>query len=336
MESIRICSLFEMENIPQGSDKLKIDEKDILFFRNELKCFDFYQNIDKGRVSWSLIFFKGEEYETKYNISFFETQFSKLITKEQYEDKKKSLSQKLPFATLVYCDIDGLKEENLIKNSIRLKGGKSSIRREDFLDFRNAKIFIEPKNIMYVNEVGYNADQNFQRFILLYALSQAYIKVINDLSENLRGISLTTSQDRMRALVKNVALFNAKYFFIKPISDGSVELNAYWSKIIEKYDLLNRNNELINQIKFLHEIIEIENISEQEKIRDLNRKTDEFRVYLLALLGVAATLASMPGLVEIFILKLNSMFTYVLISYAILIFGITIISYALSKLIFKK
>ena len=160
--------------------------------------------------------------------------------------------------------------------------------------------------------------------------------MINDLSENLRGISLTTSQDRMRALVKNVALFNAKYFFIKPISDGSVELNAYWSKIIEKYDLLNRNNELINQIKFLHEIIEIENISEQEKIRDLNRKTDEFRVYLLALLGVAATLASMPGLVEIFILKLNSMFTYVLISYAILIFGITIISYALSKLIFKK
>ncbi|MBS9780975.1 MAG: hypothetical protein KGV56_00600 [Gammaproteobacteria bacterium] len=268
---------------------LTIDNNSIRFFHDVLsdKC-SF--EIDEERIWW-LTFFKGSIYEQVLCVGFKEDN----TRKQHLYHKRYEALIKLAY---YYVIDDDETDTAAAYNSDYIRGSKA-IKYADHFALSLNSIHIDGRGLSFIASMETQYSQ-FERYILLLALTQAYRIVIEQLSTELALINDITNDKKLDELYLKVAEFNAIYFLSRPVKSSRTNVSEIWDIVSEKLLLEKISSELCNQISSLHYIISAKQQKEMKQIEMQSNDIREQRNEIinkwglrLAIIGVGITLVDL-------------------------------------------
>lgn len=174
-------------------------------------------------------------------------------------------------------------ELNILSNSLR------------YIDSRGMMIFS-----YYANE---NTRKHNYRLALLLMLGHAYRLAMQQISESLAEILKNQEIEKLDALYREAATFNARFYFAQPIRLNNYPSASAWEDIRDSLQLEAQNQEISRQITQVHQILshcqskeEQSREKEQAEREKIQLQQMEKSNRKIALFG---TIISLIGLVEV-------------------------------------
>lgn len=244
----------ENKNHSDKWDNLTIGGKPIAFLQQPLlNQFEGKVNRADKATFWYLEFFKNTEYKIELFVSFHTEKPEKIkcISKAIWQEAS-----------------SGRPSQEQVEIASRWLRGSSTLRLKDYEDRGDLLWSFDGTGFsMFSDDIQY---PRFERAVLLLALACAYRlrlqALINELAD------WDNDPLRLTKLVRRATEFNARCYFRHPVLMDRTELPYVWDRMAERMRLQAINEELLDQLRSLHELIaadERERVAqERERARD--------------------------------------------------------------------
>lgn len=267
---------------------LKISGHDVKFLRRSLLDDCRFMMDESG--NWHLRFFVDTELEQRIYVRFINADRADVIKTAQ----KKPHNENLRYLTrLVFAQTQNGSDEieSLVLEASRILKDSEAIREAHLFKTDYHSGYIDGRGEIFLSS-NYN-DANFQRHILLHALAQAYLQVMNQLKHRLKPSLIGQGDVRLlRAVYQDFVRFNAHYFFLQPALYSRPAMCEAWQRIDEVYRVCAENQELFEKIKSVHFLLELENSEKEAKHRETtNTKMSQLNI-TIAVVGVLIALST--------------------------------------------
>ncbi len=253
--------------------KDKDKKQNIAFFQDALA--EKYQLMTDDKENWWLTFFIGSPYEQTLFVNFNDdTDSRKDIAKAsfyQIDTTENSEYQKAASTNSQY-----------IRKSM-------AITYENHIHRKSHSLHIDGKGLSFITNIQGQIG-NFYRAILLLALAHAYQQVIGTLSKELAQLKNIKHIENINEIYNKIAEFNARYFLLQPVKYDRTDLNAIWEQIVETLVIKETNNELMQQVAYLHHIIELQNTHKAQELSEKQNRLINIFGIILSVIGVILTI----------------------------------------------
>lgn len=234
---VTISDRQENKAVSGKSEPLMIGGKAIRFMQKPLLDGFHGQMTGAGEpTSWHLKFFDQTEHEVELFVSF-------------YAEIPKKIEG---VAKAIWQEVSGESpsQDQLIAASRWLRGS-TTLRLDDYEWQGDLLWSVDGAGFSMFSEGTQYA--RFERAVLLLALVCAYRlrlqALINDLA------AWDNNPSRLAELARRATEFNARCYFRYPVLMDRNELPHIWEKMVERMRLQSINDELLEQLRALHELI---------------------------------------------------------------------------------
>ena len=297
---------------------LKINQNNIVFLQSALLATCEFILLKDQR--WLLIFFKeNQRFKQQLLVDFIDyPENSTNITTTEFEKylKNQALNWQdadlISRAAFISCHNHPPNEEETALASLGVRNTRA-IQKTALHESTTHFSHIDGRGLMFLNLMGQD-NQHFQRHIILMALAHAYLMAMEVMSNELAnavGAHSDQTESALRALYLDIAGFNARYVFYRPVKSQNTGLAAAWQRIDHALGVSQTNSELSKQINAAHYILNLDTdkkLAQQEKqqlawqqqeraareaAEKREEKRDKNRNYILVFIGLFISLAGL-------------------------------------------
>lgn len=276
--------------MPDGLQPLRIQGREVKLFRDVLlEDMRFLQNASGDR--WWLEFFRGTDYVQRFEVAFHSSGAGQTIKPDPAEKY---------FNVLAYAELTHSSSAKDVawacERTSMLVRGSAAIKPADLYEEATHYGHVSGRGLQYVAKFA--GDAQFERHVLLHALAYAYLMTMEKMGNALSHMLPSTEacEAPLRKLYMDVALFNAKSFFVQPVKLSNSHFCDAWMRIDDVLCMRLFNAELTKQVQSAHHIYALEEEKKSQARLEVQEAREKRRSLGLAvcglLLGAAGALSA--------------------------------------------
>ena len=160
-------------------------------------------------------------------------------------------------------------------------------------DNSDIKVVFAESGFVVCSKLNLNAEDKFDRVLLLFLLSLAYNLKAEKLLQDVSNAYKNSSYEDMILLRDEIYAFDLNCYFYNPVKQNKHQVYNIWNLISENYDVKIKHDEIKSQVVDLTTIIE----SKHKAFLEEKSKKNERK---LTLIGIAIGIASLVSVFKDF------------------------------------
>lgn len=187
---------------------------------------------------------------------------------------------------------DNLKDDEDISQSLR---NSNTLKISDINCYDNSdiKVVFAESGFVVCSKLNLNAEDKFDRVLLLFLLSLAYNLKAEKLLQDVSNAYKNSSYEDMILLRDEIYAFDLNCYFYNPVKQNKHQVYNIWNLISQNYDVKIKHDEIKSQVVDLTTIIE----SKHKAFLEEKSKKNERK---LTLIGIAIGIASLVSVFKDF------------------------------------
>jgi len=175
---------------------------------------------------------------------------------------------------------DNLKADEDISQSLR-NSNTLKISNINCYDNSDIKVVFAESGFVVCSKLNLNAEDKFDRVLLLFLLSLAYNLKAEKLLQDVSNAYKNSSYEDMILLRDEIYAFDLNCYFYNPVKQNKHQVYNIWNLISQNYDVKIKHDEIKSQVVDLTGIIELKHKSILEE--NAQKSTTKLNIIMIIL-----------------------------------------------------
>ncbi len=267
---------------------LTINRNEVKFLRQSILSDSRFFIDQEG--NWHLRFFVDTEFEQRLFVRFLIADNVESLREQQTQQHAYALKY-LTRLVFSYLPNKGKDIGSHVLQASKILKDSESITEQHLFKTDYYCGYIDGRGEIFLSI--FNHDANFKRHTILHALAQAYMLAMSQLKHRLRPSLVGQGDIRaLRAVYQDFVRFNANCFYMQPVLYDRPSMCEAWQRIDDAYRVCAENRELLEKIKSVHFLLDLENSEKEAEHRESsNAKMSQLSI-TIAVVGVIIALST--------------------------------------------